>query len=101
MKNHSCDLLISGDGQKPDMKIFHPESEQAPLQNAAELDGRFDALEQTLGELRQLVGQRRTMLKNAEKKLQEFQDSMYAMLIEDEFPRKRVFEADDEDGDEL
>lgn len=83
------------------MKIFHPEpeSEQEALQNTAEVNEQFDTLEQTLGELRQIVGQRRTMLKNAEKKLQEFQDSMYAMLIEDEFPRKRVFISDDEDGD--
>ena len=91
------------------MKIFHPEteSEQQQQQNAAEVDEQaaevdeqFDALEQTLTELRHVVGRRRTMLKNAEKKLQEFQDSMYAMLIEDEFPRKRVFLAEDEDSGE-
>lgn len=81
------------------MKIFHPESEQEPLQDAAELDEQFGILEQTLGELRQIVGQRRTMLKNAEKKLQEFQDSIYAMLIEDEYPRKRVFMPDDDDNE--
>ena len=81
------------------MKIFHPESEQEQehAQDAAELDERFGTLEQTLSEFRQIIGQRRTMLKNAEKKLQEFQDSIYALLIEDEFPKKRVFMSDGED----
>ena len=81
------------------MKIFHPDSEQEQAQNEAEFDEQLDIFEQTVGELRQRVGQRRTMLKNAEKKLQEFQDSIYAMLIEDEFLRKRVFIANDDEDD--
>lgn len=84
------------------MKISPSGSEREhDMQDAAETDEQFSALEQTLSDLRQVVGRRRTMLKDAEKKLQEFQDSIYALLIEDEFPEKRVFMPDHEDDDDM
>ncbi|PID57711.1 hypothetical protein CSB45_05620 [candidate division KSB3 bacterium] len=73
------------------MKTFHAESEQ----NIAELEERCETLERTVDELRRLVGRRRTMLKDAEKKVQEFQDSICAVLIEDDFSREQVLMSDD------
>ena len=58
----------------------------------------MDSLEEMLGDIRMLVDQRMTILTNANKKLQEFQDSIYAMLIEDEHPLRKSYRDDPDDG---
>ncbi len=70
------------------MKMFRSDSDQENRQNQDKFLEQFEALEKSVGELRQAIGYRRTLLKNAEKKLQEFQDTIYAILIEEEYPRK-------------
>ena len=51
----------------------------------------IDSLEKMLGEIRHMIGYRRTILKNADKKLQQFQDTMYAMIMEEDSPRRKKF----------
>jgi hypothetical protein len=83
------------------MKIFRSETVQEDNYIRHEFYEQLKALEDTLGECRQIVGQRRIMLHNAEKKLQEYQDSIYAMLIEEDNPkRKRHFSNEDDDGED-
>ncbi|PIE33479.1 hypothetical protein CSA56_11795 [candidate division KSB3 bacterium] len=81
------------------MKIFHSDADQDNTQNQREFQEQLDALEDSAGELRQTIGYRRTLLKNAEKKLQQFQDTIYAMLIEEEYPRKKSVIIQDDDGE--
>ena len=81
------------------MKIFRPDSEHDNMQQLKEFSESLEALESQLGELRQSVFHRRTMIKNAEKKLQEFQDTIYAMLMEEEYPRKKYVIIRDDDKD--
>ncbi len=71
------------------MKIFQNEPENEKNQENQELKKKLDSFETILSELRHIIGYRRTMLKNADKTLQEFQDTMYAMLMEAEHPRKK------------
>lgn len=71
------------------MKIFQTEPEHEESQEILELRKKLESLETILRDLRHIIGHRRTMLKNADKKLQEFQDTIYAMLMEDEYPRKK------------
>lgn len=82
------------------MKLFHAEPEKELLDDAPELREQLNELEDTVAALRQIVGQRRTMLQNADKKLQEFQDMMYAMLIEQDAPKRVAGGADDPDDDD-
>ena len=82
------------------MKLFHAESEKELVDDTPELHEQLDELEETVAALRQIVGQRRTMLQNADKKLQEFQDMMYAMLIEQDAPKRLAGGADDYDDDD-
>jgi hypothetical protein len=49
--------------------------------------------------MRTLLGERRTMLTNADKKLQQFQDSIYAVLIEEEHPSRKVRHAEPDDSE--
>ena len=64
-------------------------AEVAEIRALREIQDTLRTLEKMVGELRHNIGYRRTMLKNAEKKLQEFQDTIYAMLMEEEAPRKK------------
>ena len=82
------------------MKLFHAEPEKELADDAPELREQLNELEETVAALRQIVGQRRTMLQNAEKKLQEFQDTMYAMLIEQDAPKRIAGGADDPDDED-
>ena len=82
------------------MKISQPESENERNQEFQELNDKIEALETMLEEIRHIIGHRRTMLTNAGKKLQEFQDMMYAMIMEEEYPKKKYTLFQDED-DEL
>ena len=79
------------------MKIFHTEPENEETQDFKDFGEDIEALETMLAEIRQSIGHRRTMLKNAEKKLQEFQDTIYAMIMEEEYPRKKYFLVKDDD----
>ncbi len=81
------------------MKIFRTEPENEEMQDFNEFTESIEALEAMLAEIRQSIGHRRTMLKNAEKKLQEFQDTIYAMIMEEEYPRRKYFIARDDDND--
>lgn len=83
------------------MNIFRsePDPQHDEIKNSEILKENFEALENTIRELRQDLIHRRTMLKNVEKKLQEFQDTIYAMLIEEEYPRKKYFVIQDDDDD--
>ena len=82
------------------MKLFHAESEKELADDTPELREQLNELEDTVAALRQIVGQRRTMLQNADKKLQEFQDMMYAMLIEQDAPKRFAGGADDADDED-
>ncbi len=77
------------------MKIPHTEPENEEIQELPELKSKLETLETMLVELRHIIGHRRTMLKNADKKLQEFQDMMNAMIMEEEYPKKRYFFKED------
>lgn len=62
--------------------------------DSQEIVQKIEELEDTLREMRTLLGERRTMLTNADKKLQQFQDSMYAVLIEEEHPSRKARHAE-------
>ena len=81
------------------MKITQPEPENEKNPEFQELSDKLEALETMIEEIRHIVGHRRTMLNNADKKLQEFQDMMYAMIMEEEYPKKKytLFQDDDDD----
>ena len=83
------------------MKFFRTTSDIADLKDSQELHDTIDHLEKSLGEIRTLFGQRLTILTNANKKLQEFQDSIYAMLIEDEHPSSKSYRDEHDDDDDL
>ncbi len=70
------------------MKLFHAEPEKDDREQVQTVSENFERLEETVEALHHRVSQRRTLLKNAEKKIQEFQDSIYAMLIEEDAPKK-------------
>ena len=82
------------------MKLFHSESEKDHVELEQAVSEQFEYLEETVEALRHRVSQRRTLLKNAEKKLQEFQDSIYAMLIEESAPKKPASPQEDADDPE-
>jgi hypothetical protein len=69
----------------------------AELKDSQEIHKALEHLEEALEDIRTLMGQRMTILTNANKKLQEFQDSIYAMLIEDEHPSRRSHRDDPDD----
>ncbi len=71
------------------MKIFRSNSEIAEIQDSQEIKKTIQSLEKMLEEIRHIINYRGTMLKNADKRLQEFQDTIYAMLIEENYPRKK------------
>jgi hypothetical protein len=81
------------------MKIFRTEFDNEEMQEFNDFKEGIEALEAMLAEIRQIIGYRRTMLKNADKKLQEFQDTIYAMIMEEEYPRKKYFIAEDDAND--
>ena len=81
------------------MKIFRAEPENEDIQDIEEFKENLEALETMLQEIRHIIGHRRTLMKNADKKLQEFQDTIYAILIEDEYPKKRYFIPKDHDDE--
>ena len=70
------------------MKIFQTDPDEI-RQDFEEIQETLETLEAMLQEIRTTVGHRRTMLKNADKKLQEFQDTIYAMLMEEKYPSKK------------
>lgn len=82
------------------MKIFHTDAENQEMESPEELQENFNILENMLKDLRQIIGHRRTLLRNADKKLQEFQDTIYAMLIEEEYPKKRMDPSQNDDDEE-
>jgi hypothetical protein len=71
------------------MKIFRSKSEIAKVKDSQEIQETIQSFENTLEEIRHIIRCRGTMFKNAEKKLQEFQDTIYAMLIEENYSRKK------------
>ena len=77
------------------MKLFRTKPELAEMKDLQEIKETIQTLEKMLGEIRHIIGHRRTMIKNADKKLQEFQDTIYAMLIEEEYPRKKSYRVQD------
>ena len=80
------------------MKIFRTECDNEHHEENPELTEQFDVIEQVLGDLRQQIGQQHTLLKNAEKKLQEFQDTIYAMMMEDDYPHRQAAAPADDDS---
>ena len=70
------------------MKLFHSEPEQDDVEQEHTVEEYVEFLEHAIDALRHRVNQRQTLLNNAEKTLQEFQDSIYAMLIEESAPKK-------------
>jgi len=72
------------------MKLFQSESEPDNMEQEYIVYEQFESFAQTVETLRHRIDQRQTLLKNAEKKLQEFQDSIYAMLIEESAPKKII-----------
>lgn len=81
------------------MKILQSKSEIADIKDSQEIKKTIQSLENMLEEIRHIINHRGTMLKNADKKFQEFQDTMYAMLIEENYSRKktpRVWKKDEE-----
>lgn len=79
------------------MKIFQIEAEYEDMNCPEEFQDKIDILENLLQEMRYIIGHRRTLLKNADKKLQEFQDTIYAMIMEEEYPKKRITPSQDDD----
>lgn len=70
------------------MKLFHSEPEQDDVEQEHIVEEHIEFLEHEIDALRHRVSQRRMLLNNAGKTLQEFQDSIYAMLIEENAPKK-------------
>ena len=70
------------------MKIFRAEPDET-RSDFEEFQETLETLETMLQEIRATIGHRRTILKNADKKLQEFQDTIYAMLMEEKYPSKK------------
>ena len=68
--------------------------------NPQEIEQKIQELEDIVGQMRAVIGERRTMLSNADKKLQQFQDSMYAVLMEDNRPSRKPHRAKPDDHDE-
>jgi hypothetical protein len=85
------------------MKIFRTKSEMADMKDSQDIQQKIQHLEEIVGEIQHLLSRQGTLLKNTEKKLQEFQDTIYAMLIEDRYPPKRSYrrQRHDEDSVEL
>ncbi len=79
------------------MKIFRTDAENENMSFPEEFHENMDGLETMVQEMRSIIGHRRSLLKNADKKLQEFQDTIYAMIMEEEYPKKRVILSQDED----
>lgn len=79
------------------MKIFRTEAEYEDMNCPEEFQDKIDILENLLQEMRYIIGHRRTLLKNADKKLQEFQDTIYAMIMEEEYPKKRITPSQEDD----
>ena len=83
------------------MKIFRTDVEHENMSFPEDIHENMDILENMLREIRSIIGHRRTLLKNADKKLQEFQDTMSAMIMEEEYPKKPgMFSRDDDDPPE-
>lgn len=81
------------------MKIFRTKSEISDIKESQEVQQTIQYLEETVEEIRHLLGHQRTLLTNAEKKLQEFQDTIYAMLIEERYPPKHLYRREHQDDD--
>ena len=64
------------------MKIFRTKPEIVEIKDSQGVKKTIQSLENMLEEIRHIISHRGTMLRNADKKLQEFRDTMYAMLIE-------------------
>lgn len=58
---------------------------------------KIQELENLVGDMRIAIEARRTMLSNADKTLQQFQDSIYAALMEDEHSIRTTTQKDDID----
>lgn len=69
-------------------------------QNSQEIIQKIQELEETLGEMRAFIGERRAMLNNADKKLQQFQDTIYAMLIEEDYPSRKMYHPNNENHED-
>jgi len=86
------------------MKIFRTKPEIAEIKDSQEIKKTIQSFENMLEEIRHIISHRGIMLKNADKKLQEFRDTMYAMLIEEDYSGKknqRVRKNDDDDENKL
>lgn len=68
--------------------------------NSREIVQKIEELEGKLEELSAVIRERRTILSNAHKKLQQFQDSMYAVLMEEEHPSRKVRHTQNDSPDE-
>lgn len=73
------------------MKLFRTTSEVERAKDIQETQKALQSFEDMLEEIRQIIGNRRTILKNADKKLQEFQDTMYAIIMEENYPTKKFY----------
>ena len=80
------------------MKIFQTDPDET-RQDFEEIQETLEILETMLQEIRATIGHRRTMLKNADKKIQEFQDTIYAMLMEEKYPSKKYIIAENSEDE--
>jgi hypothetical protein len=71
------------------------------MKDSQDIQRKIRHLEETVGEIQHLLNQQGTLLKNTEKKLQEFQDTIYAMLIEERYPPKRRHRRKQRDEDSV
>jgi hypothetical protein len=83
------------------MKFFRNKAVMADNIDSQKIVQKIEELEDTLREMRTLLGERRTMLTNADKKLQQFQDSIYAVLIEEERPSRKARYAKSDDSEPI
>jgi hypothetical protein len=83
------------------MKFFRNKAVMADNIDSQKIVQKIEELEGTLREMRTLLGERRTMLTNADKKLQQFQDSIYAVLIEADHPSRKARRAVPDDSEPI
>lgn len=72
------------------MNIFQNKVVMNEHTSSQDIEQKIEALEALLADMRVVIGERRTMLSNTDKKLQQFQDSIYAVLMEEDHPSRRT-----------
>jgi hypothetical protein len=76
------------------MTLFRKKTAMADENTSQDTLRKIQELEDMAGDMRAVIGARRTMVSNAGKILQQFQDSMYALLIEDEHSGRKTYQGD-------